>query len=608
MGLGQHIHTTSHSGHAAALDRTRMVLLAGVAAFALANPAAAQAQAVPSRGELTPPQAREPVAPPTTLTIDGGMERSPCALDAPDLGDITVTLNSVRFVGADKAAEVDLTGAYENYVGRELPISVLCDVRAAANRRLQQAGYLATVEIPAQRLSNGVAEMRIVFGRVTALRVRGDAGPSEQLVADYLEPLTQDAVFNTRRAERYLLLADDLPGVDVRLSLRPAAGGEPGDLVGDIAVIRRRGTLDLNVQNFGSKALGRFGGLLRGEVYDLTGLGDRTSVALFSTAEFEEQQTVQLGHDFAIGGDGLRMFGQFTYSWTDPDLDLPGLDIESETLFASAGLSYPIQRSRSTSHILSSGFDFVDQDLTVNDLRLTRDRVRTVFLRVDSLYADPDSIAGTNGFSAFEPQLGARGGVELRQGIDIFDATPDCRSDPRACIATGVAPNRIEADPTPLLVRFEGEAAYRPVPDLRFSLGMNAQFTSDPLPAFEEFSAGNYSLGRGYDPGSILGDNGYALSFEMGYGSLAPEGPAELAWEGYLFTDMAWAWNEDPSRSPLNPDRLWSAGGGMRFAYGSALQADVAVAVPLEKPDFAADRGDVRVLVSLTTRLLPWRF
>ena len=94
----------------------------------------------------------------------------------------------------------------------------------------------------------------------------------------------------------------------------------------------------------------------------------------------------------------------------------------------------------------------------------------------------------------------------------------------------------------------------------------------------------------------------------MGYGSLAPDGPAKLAWEGYLFTDMAWAWNEDPSRSPLNPDRLWSAGGGMRFAYGSALQADVAVAVPLEKPDFAADRGDVRVLVSLTTRLLPWRF
>ena len=606
MGLGQRINTNITSGREAASRRAWVCLLAGAAAVGL--PAAAQGQTLPTRDELTPPQARDTVRPPTTLTIDGGMERAPCALDAPDFADIKVTLSAVRFVGAEKAPDVPLAGTYEDQLGRELPIAVLCDIRAAANQRLQQAGYLATVEIPAQRLSNGEAELRIVFGRVTALRVRGDAGPSEQLVANYLEPLTQDEVFNTRRAERYLLLADDLPGVDVRLSLHPAADGAPGDLVGDIAVVRRRGSLDFNVQNFGAKSLGRIGGLLRGEVYDLTGMGDRTSLALFSTADFSEQQTVQLGHDFAIGSDGLRMFGQFTYSWTDPDLDLPGLDVESETLFATLGMSYPLQRSRSASHVLSSGFDFVDQDLTVNDVRLTRDHVRTVFLRMDSSYVDPDSIAGTNGYSAYAPELAARGAIELRQGLDVFDATPDCRPNPLGCIFAGVAPNRIEADPTPLLLRVEGQADYRPIPDLRFSLGVDAQFTRDPLPAFEEFSAGNYSIGRGYDPGSVLGDSGYALSFEMGYGSLAPSGPKAFGWEGYLFTDMAWAWNEDPSRSPLNPDRLWSAGAGLRFAYGSAVQADVAVAVPLEKPDLAFDRGDVRLLFSLTTRLLPWRF
>ena len=602
MGHSRLETTSTALGRVAA----RGLLLAGAIAFLA--PSLANAQALPSRGELTPPQAREPVRAPTTLTIDGGLERAPCALDAPDFADIKVTLTSVRFTGAEKAPEVALAGAYESYLGRELPIAVLCDVRAAANERLQQAGYLATVEIPAQRLSGGDAEMRIVFGRLTALRVRGEAGPSEQLVANYLEPLTDGEVFNTRRAERYLLLADDLPGVNVRLSLRPAAGGEPGDLVGDIAVVRRRGALDFNVQNYGSPSLGRFGGLLRGEIYDLTGLGDRTAIALFSTADFQEQQTVQLGHDFALGNDGLRMFGQFTYSWTDPDLDLPGFDVESETLFASAGLSYPIQRSRSTSHLISSGFDFVDQDLDVNGVRLTRDRVRTVFLRLESLYADPDSISGQRGFSAYEPQLSARGAIELRQGIDVFDATPDCRPNPLACIRADLAPNRIEADPTPLLVRFEGQADYRPVPRVRFSLGVDAQFSGDPLPAFEELSAGNYSIGRGYDPGSVLGDSGYALSFEAGFGSLTPGGPREFAWEGYVFTDMAWAWNEDPSRKPLNPDRLWSAGAGLRFSLGSAMQGDITVAVPLEKPDLAPDRGDVRFLISLTTRLLPWRF
>ena len=50
----------------------------------------------------------------------------------------------------------------------------------------------------------------MVFGRLTAVRVRGDAGPSEKIVAGYLEKLTTQDVFNTNLAERYLLLADDL--------------------------------------------------------------------------------------------------------------------------------------------------------------------------------------------------------------------------------------------------------------------------------------------------------------------------------------------------------------------------------------------------------------
>src|SRR3546814_15590801 len=93
--------------------------------------------------------------------------------------------------------------------------------------------------------------------------------------------------------------------------------------------------LDFNVQNFGSKDLGRWGGLLRGQFYGLTGLGDRTTIAVFSTAEFEEQQTLQLGHDFRLGSEGLTRSGQFTYSWDDPDLADPRCDVTARTLLAT---------------------------------------------------------------------------------------------------------------------------------------------------------------------------------------------------------------------------------------------------------------------------------
>ncbi|KEO92911.1 hypothetical protein EH32_14055 [Erythrobacter litoralis] len=562
----------------------------------------------PNRSELIPPERRERRDGPT-LTIDGDLERAPCALDRAEYADITLTLKGAEFGGLERVPGASLEDAYDQYVGRELPLSVLCDIRAAANSILRSQGYLASVEIPEQNLSDGVADFRVIFGKLTAVRVRGDAGPSERVVAGYLEKLTGGEVFNSNEAERYLLLADDLPGIDVRLSLRPAAGGEPGDLVGEIAVVRQRAVIDVNVQNFGSNAIGRFGGLIRGEIYDLTGLGDRTTVTFFSTAEFEEQQTLQLGHDFAVGSEGLRLGAGLTLSQTSPELGLAGLDIDSQTLLASVFASYPVMRTRRSSAYLEAGFDFVNQNVDANDIRLTEDRVRMIYARVSGDWIDGDSIRRISGYTPFEPRLRVYYAAELRQGLEVFSSSPDCRPNLLACLVGGnVPPSRVEADPTPFLIRYQAGAEYRPNPLLTFSLEARAQATDDPLPAFEEFAGGSFSLGRGYDPGAILGDSGVGAALEFRYGSLAPEGPQAFAWQPYVFTDFAYVWNEDPSRRPLNPDRLWSAGGGVRAAFGSMIQGDFLVAVPLERPDLAPERGDVRFMFSLTARLFPWRF
>lgn len=562
----------------------------------------------PTRSDLLPPDRRAPEQS-LTLTIDGDLERTPCALDRAEYQDITLTLRGAEFGGLERAPEVSLDDAFESYVGRELPLSVLCDIRARANAILRREGYLATVEIPEQSLADGVADFRIVFGRLAALRVRGDAGASERTVARYLEKLSEQPIFNSREAERYLLLADDLPGLNVRLSLRPAANGEPGDLIGEIAVVRQRGALDLNTQNFGSEALGRFGGTLRGELYDITGLGDRTFLTAFTTLEFSEQQTFQFGHDFAVGGEGLRLGATLTYSTTDPATELADFDLNSETIIASAFASYPLRRSRESTVFLDFGIDIIDQDVEVNTIALTEDRVRTVFARLSGEQIDADSVRRLGGYSPFEPRFRLSYGAELRQGLDIFSASPDCRDDLAGCFAEGlVPPSRIEADPTAFVARLQAGAEFRPDPLITFSLRTQAQIAGAPLPAFEEFAAGSFSIGRGFDPGVILGDDAIAGAFEIRYGSLAPQGINDLALQPYVFTDVARVWNQEPSRSPENPDQIWSAGAGVRSALGARLQGDILIAVPLERPDFATELGDVRLLFSLTARLLPWRF
>jgi hemolysin activation/secretion protein len=589
------------------------VALACAAACLLPSPALAQAGPAagitpPNRSDLVPPDQRPPQRT-TTLTVDGDFERAPCALDRPEYAGIKFTVQGAAFDGLARVPGLSLERAYADYVGRELPVSVLCDIRAEANAILRRDGYLATVEIPEQTLADGIPDFKVVFGRLTAIRVRGEAGASEALVARYLEKLTNQDVFNINQAERYLLLADDLPGLDVRLSLRPAAGGAPGDLAGEVAVLRQRASVDINVQNLGSRAIGRFGGVLRGELYDVTGLGDRTSVALFSTLEFEEQQTLQIGHDFRVGSEGLRLGGQFTFSNANPATGIAGFSVDSETIFASAFASYPLIRTRAHSLYADAGFDYVDQDVELNGFGLTRDRVRMAYARLSGEITERGSIQRTGGYSPFEPKWRLRYGAEVRQGVDVFSASPDCRSNLLACLIGGEAPpSRIEADPTPLLLRLNASAEYRPTPLWTLAVDTQSQITGDALPAFEELAAGSFSIGRGYDPGAVLGDSGVLGSFELRYGTLSPNGPDALAFQPYVFTDIAVVWNEDPSRRATNPDRLWSAGGGLRLSWGRGVQSDFLIAVPLETPDLAQSRGDVRFLFSLTASLFPWRF
>src|SRR5690606_19962866 len=186
-------------------------------------------------------------------------------------------------------------------------------------------------------------------------------------------------------AERYLLLARDIPGMDARLTLRP--GANPGEVVGEVRVARTPVMFDANIQNFGSRDVGRLGGVARVRVAGLTGMGDLTTASIYSTADFKEQQVVQLAHEFRVGGDGLRLGGSYTYAWTRPDV--AGLPIKSNTQIVSLFASYPVALAQAHRLTLSGGLDLIDQDIGFGGVPLNRDRLRVFNLRTDAAWIYP---------------------------------------------------------------------------------------------------------------------------------------------------------------------------------------------------------------------------
>ena len=358
------------------------------------------------------------------VSVDtGDVERAPCPLASPDFAGIRLKVESVEFSGIDKIPEVDLSQSYRPYIGTDQPVGVICEIRDRAATQLRAAGYLAAVQVPPQTIESGHVKLDVLLARMSKVQVKGDAGRSEKLLVRYISKLIQDEVFNTRRAERYLLLARDIPGLDVRLALRPI-DGSPGEVVGEVTVRRNPVYADFTVQNLGSKSVGRWSGLGRAQLSGLTGLGDSTTASIFTTADFDEQVVLQAGHEFRVGAEGLTFRGDFTYGWTRPTI-ANNPNIESRTLIASLEAAYPFVRAQSHNLAGAVGFDLIDQDVDFGAIRLSKDKLRVAFIRLDANGISRESISGRDGFTALEPKWSWAASIEARQGVDVFATSPD---------------------------------------------------------------------------------------------------------------------------------------------------------------------------------------
>ena len=570
------------------------VILGGLT-FAFASEAAAQnvpqvaPQIAPTREELQG-IARQEELPAPRLQIEGGVERSPCSLADPQYADVTVTIKDVTFNGLKGATPQELESAWMPFQGQTQPVAVLCEIRDAAATILRNKGYLAATQVPTQRIEDGSVEFEVLYGRISAVRARGETRGAEAKLQQYLGRLAEDEIFDRNQAERALLLARDLPGYTVNLTLRPA-GGAPGDLIGEVTVRRERFAFNVAVQNFGAQGTGPVGAQAQAQFFGLTGLGDVTSLSYFTSSDFEEQEVFQASHEFRPGGSGLTVSGSVTYAITNPDLGTAAnfgvavQDLEATTLFASLSARYPVKRTQGENFSIGGGFDYIDQDVDFI-APLSRDRIRVGWLRFEYDSIDLERRA---------PRYQASASLEFRQGLDIFGANDVCIGP--QCPADQINPGRLDGESTSSVIRASGNLELAVTPKFAIAFKPSAQLSlSGGLFGFEEFAAGNFSVGRGYDPGTIIGDSGFAMTTEARTATL-PWGN-KAAVQPYAFFDLAKIYNKAPELD----DDLYSVGSGMRVTFAGRYSLDAMVAVPLKRAGLQMERGSIRGLFTLSAR------
>jgi hemolysin activation/secretion protein len=584
-----------------------MVALAMVPAVSFAQSAPAVAPppgtiGLPTREELeagAPPQ-RAPPAAPSRLHVEDSIEHAPCALDAPRYAAIRVRITQATFANLGPVPATALDQSWKGYAGTDQPISVLCRIRDAAATRLRAAGYLAAVEVPVQRITDGQVRFEVLYAKIVAVRVIGHPGRNHRVLQHYLDRLVDGKVFNRFSAERQVLLARDIPGYDIYLTLKPSGTGA-GNMIAEMRVENTPFVVDATVSDLAAPATGRFGGQLRATFNGLTGLGDQTTLSAYTTSQFHKQQIWQAGHQMQLGASGLQLAAHLTYAVTRPELGGGLPPIEARTWLFDLAASYPLLRHETGDLRLSGGIDLVNQNVAFGNAELSRDRLRVGFVRLDGTTHDPRGLQPWG-----VPAWRLSASLELRHGLSIIGATPDCLSPSNPCLASGFVPPSVAiGNPQATVVRASADVEFNPSRSLSLDFGLRGQVASDALYAFEQFSLGNYTVGRGYAPGALVGDKGFAVSTDLRGPVIRLSNQGAIAVQPFVFSDNGWAWRLQAASA--SPNQVHSLGGGMRLSLGTMAQLDASIAVPLTRLASAAKVEPPLFLLTLSTRFWPWR-
>jgi hemolysin activation/secretion protein len=484
----------------------------------------------------------------------------------PESSAFSFVLQGLRIENATVYSEADFQPIYEPYLGTDVTLGSLREIANRIEALYREAGYVATrVIIPPQAIADGVPALEVYEGKIILYEINGDIGPVRQQIARLLDNLLTGEPARWSELERYLLLARDLPGISLTGTLRSAGDTAPGGVVLVVDTARKRADGFISLQNRNAEATGTFAVAGGGALNAHTSAAERIGAAALLTLEVPEEVSGYVVYEQSLGNDGLRARISGIQSFSEPGDLLEDLSLTTETTLLNAELEYPVVRSRRFSLWTRGGIEYEDQRTSFgeDDSELFDDQLTVLSAGARGIWLPPGG-----GVTQFD--------VAVRQGLDDFGASANSKPD-------------ASVDFTLL----RGTLSHRqPVPPF-FELfaEVRGQRSNEPLPNLEEMPLGELTVGRGYEPGSLVGDSGFAGTLELRY---FPPG-LEAWWLNSLqvFGFVDYGRIDDIGNPTLNPEgfeELASAGFGVRFQIFDTLYGDFYYAQPMMRALGTAER------------------
>jgi hemolysin activation/secretion protein len=506
-----------------------------------------------------------PPSPPGTSP--GGIELPPAGPAAPVSG-LPVRIVSVAVQGVTVYPSGDIQVLTQGLTGPAVPFPQIDAVRQQILQRYRADGYvLSTVSAEYDAVS-GRLRFQVTEGHIASVKLDGDIGPAGVQVLRFLNRLTEQPVIDAATLERYLLLAQDVPGVNLHAVLQPSTD-QPGALTLVAQVSRQAVSGLVATDNRASPLTGPIETLAGIALNSFTEYGEKTEVSIYHA--WPNSQTFgQASVETFIGSSGLKVQIYGGAGETVPTGPLAAINYDGVTQVFGAKASYPVIRSRQQTLNTWLAFDGIESTINTGSgvggtsTVASYDSLR--ILRLGADYALSDLWAGND-----RPAVDGIS-VRLSKGMDILGATTNGQATtaPRTGEQTNLLKFNFQLSRTQTLF-YPWQGASVALMGL-----LTGQWTNSILPPSEQFYLGGAQFTRGYYAGEVAGDKALATTAELQLNTgidLSRVGlSAEVNSQFYVFYDWGEVWqNQSGTLAP----RLASTGGGVRIQATRHVEVDL---------------------------------
>ncbi len=462
-----------------------------------------------------------------------------------------LVLHKVRFQGGTVFPLSDLREHYQPLIGHQTTLGELQQYTARLTQRYRQEGYLLSYAyLPPQELADGRVNVVLVEGYIRDYRVDGDIGPAGAYLHQLLGRLATERPLTRETLERYMGLAERLPGVTI----------EPQLAVAQTTAGAARLTVRARRKPFSAA------------VTVANGNRDDAQALLTATSHAQTRFAEQIEASLALppGNDQVH-YQRLAYSQY---LDAGGSQL---LLSASRYRSEPGTRIR-----LDDGRDItrkIDSDRYAIGLR------QPVIVRPDEWMVVQGQV-----YSVSEHLEDRLDGLPSARNYDTYVRAVSFEGDWRKVeegrlriVSAGVyqgldylgARSDADYDLDFLRLRLSGLQSDTLLGSWQGVVSGALYWSDDRLPDSERAGFGGQSFGRGYPRDQADGDKGWGVAYELNY-SMHANWLALV--QPYVVLDTAQAWH---NRGPVEDAHLASAALGVRLGDGRLFNVALELAKPL---------------------------